>query len=223
VFVSRRSSTGLGEQRRTAVARKRARCTMPAQRRAAARLCDCVHKRPGAAVVLVITNARRIPRPTVRRLAALLPGLLETRRPGVGHGLLGALAELAGVNAAKVRKDLSYLGSYGTRGRRLRRRLPRPRSPRARAHPGLAGRHRRLGNLGQALANYRGFGAGLPRRGARRRRPRRSARGRRPAIELDSTTSTIVAERGSPSASSPRRAAAPGGRDRLVAPASARS
>ena len=26
------------------------------------------------------------------------------------------LAELAGVNAAKVRKDLSYLGSYGTRG-----------------------------------------------------------------------------------------------------------
>ena len=26
------------------------------------------------------------------------------------------LAEMAGVNAAKVRKDLSYLGSYGTRG-----------------------------------------------------------------------------------------------------------
>ena len=26
------------------------------------------------------------------------------------------LAELAGVNAAQVRKDLSYLGSYGTRG-----------------------------------------------------------------------------------------------------------
>src|ERR687898_621153 len=26
------------------------------------------------------------------------------------------LAELSGVNAAKVRKDLSYLGSYGTRG-----------------------------------------------------------------------------------------------------------
>ncbi len=26
------------------------------------------------------------------------------------------LAELAGVNAAKVRKDLSYLGSLGTRG-----------------------------------------------------------------------------------------------------------
>ena len=26
------------------------------------------------------------------------------------------LADLAGVNAAKVRKDLSYLGTYGTRG-----------------------------------------------------------------------------------------------------------
>ena len=54
------------------------------------------------------------------------------------------LAELGGVNAAKVRKDLSYLGSYGTRGVGLRRRLPRlPDPSRTRPDPRLAGRHRR--------------------------------------------------------------------------------
>src|SRR6202035_5562175 len=69
------------------------------------------------------------------------------------------LAELAGVNAAKVRKDLSYLGSYGTRGvgydvdhlvREVSRELGLTRDwPVA-----IVG----LGNLGHALANYRGFG-----------------------------------------------------------------
>ena len=54
------------------------------------------------------------------------------------------LAELAGVNAAKVRKDLSYLGSLRHPRRGLRRRVPAlPDQPRAGPHPGLAGRHRR--------------------------------------------------------------------------------
>jgi redox-sensing transcriptional repressor len=70
------------------------------------------------------------------------------------------LAELAGVNAAKVRKDLSYLGSYGTRGvgydvdyllHEISRELGLTRDwPVA-----IVG----IGNLGRALANYRGFGA----------------------------------------------------------------
>jgi redox-sensing transcriptional repressor len=71
----------------------------------------------------------------------------------------GQLAELAGVNAAKVRKDLSHLGTYGTRGvgydvefllYQMRQAL---------------GLHRDwpvvvvgAGNLGRALANYEGFG-----------------------------------------------------------------
>src|SRR5918999_3278058 len=69
------------------------------------------------------------------------------------------LAEAAGVNSAKVRKDLSYLGSYGTRGvgydvayliHQIRRELGLTQS-----WPILiAG----IGNLGHALANYRGFG-----------------------------------------------------------------
>jgi redox-sensing transcriptional repressor len=64
------------------------------------------------------------------------------------------------VNAAKVRKDLSYLGSYGTRGvgydveyllHEISRELGLTRDwPVA-----IVG----IGNLGRALANYRGFGA----------------------------------------------------------------
>src|SRR5207244_1817917 len=70
----------------------------------------------------------------------------------------GNLAEAAGVNSAKVRKDLSYLGSYGTRGvgydvayliHQVRRELGLTQH-----WPVLiAG----VGNLGRALANYRGF------------------------------------------------------------------
>jgi len=68
------------------------------------------------------------------------------------------LAELAGVNAAKVRKDLSYLGSYGTRGvgyevqylvYQIRRELGLDHDwPVV-----IVG----AGNLGQALAGYGGF------------------------------------------------------------------
>jgi redox-sensing transcriptional repressor len=74
------------------------------------------------------------------------------------------LAELAGVNAAKVRKDLSYLGSYGTRGVgyeveylvfQIRRELGLDHEwPVV-----IVG----AGNLGQALAGYGGFnGRGFP-------------------------------------------------------------
>ena len=61
-------------------------------------------------------NKRRIPEATVARLPVYYRSLLqlaETKEPTISSE---RLAELAGVNAAKVRKDLSYLGSYGTRG-----------------------------------------------------------------------------------------------------------
>src|SRR5437879_6801021 len=71
----------------------------------------------------------------------------------------GDLAAAAGVNSAKVRKDLSYLGSYGTRGvgydvayliHQVRRELGLTQHwPVV-----IAG----AGNLGHALAGYRGFG-----------------------------------------------------------------
>jgi redox-sensing transcriptional repressor len=64
------------------------------------------------------------------------------------------------VNAAKVRKDLSYLGSYGTRGvgydvEFLLHQISRELGLTHDWPVVIVG----VGNLGHALANYKGFGA----------------------------------------------------------------
>jgi len=101
---------------------------------------------------------RRIPEATVARLPVYLRILGELADDEVDNVSSDGLAELAGVNAAKVRKDLSYLGSYGTRGvgyevaylvYQIRREL-------GLTHDWpvvIVG----AGNLGQALAGYGGF------------------------------------------------------------------
>jgi redox-sensing transcriptional repressor len=61
-------------------------------------------------------SSRRIPDATIERLPVYLRVLTEQSDLGADGISSDGLAELAGVNAAKVRKDLSYLGSYGTRG-----------------------------------------------------------------------------------------------------------
>lgn len=101
---------------------------------------------------------RRIPEATVARLPIYLQILIEQSEAGIGNMSSEGLAELAGVNAAKVRKDLSYLGSYGTRGVgyeveylvfQIRRELGLDHEwPVV-----IVG----AGNLGQALAGYGGF------------------------------------------------------------------
>jgi len=63
-----------------------------------------------------VDRKRRIPEATVARLPVYLRTLLEVQAESMTTISSERLAELAGVNAAKVRKDLSYLGSYGTRG-----------------------------------------------------------------------------------------------------------
>ena len=68
------------------------------------------------------------------------------------------LADAAGVNSAKVRKDLSYLGSYGTRGvgydvEYLIYQISRELGLTQDWSCAIVG----VGNLGHALANYRGF------------------------------------------------------------------
>ncbi len=68
------------------------------------------------------------------------------------------LAGAAGVNSAKLRKDLSYLGSYGTRGvgyevAYLRYQISREIGLTQDWPVLIVG----IGNLGQALANYGGF------------------------------------------------------------------
>ena len=94
------------------------------------------------------------------RLPLYYRALLEVTEHGVETTSSERLAELAGVNAAQVRKDLSYLGSYGTRGvgYEVAFLVERISSELGLTHDwpvAIVG----VGNLGQALANYRGFGA----------------------------------------------------------------
>ena len=105
-------------------------------------------------------DARRIPEATVVRLPLYYRALLETADQEIGTVSSERLAELAGVNAAKVRKDLSYLGSYGTRGvgydvEHLLHEISRELGLTHDWPVAIVG----VGNLGHALANYRGFGA----------------------------------------------------------------
>lgn len=102
---------------------------------------------------------RPIPEATVGRLPIYLRVLVEMAQGGRSTVSSEGLAEAAGVNSAKVRKDLSYLGSYGTRGvgydipyliHQIRRELGLTQDWSVL----IAG----IGNLGHALANYRGFG-----------------------------------------------------------------
>jgi redox-sensing transcriptional repressor len=102
---------------------------------------------------------KRIPEATVARLPVYLRSLLE-----IGDDATTVsserLAELAGVNAAKVRKDLSYLGSYGTRGvgydvEYLLFQMSRELGLTQHWPVVIVG----IGNLGHALANYGGFDA----------------------------------------------------------------
>ena len=59
---------------------------------------------------------RRIPSAAVNRLPVYLQILTDLELTETSQVSSDQLAALANVNAAKVRKDLSYLGTYGTRG-----------------------------------------------------------------------------------------------------------
>ena len=59
---------------------------------------------------------RRIPDAAVARLPVYLQILTDLELTETSQVSSDQLAALANVNAAKVRKDLSYLGTYGTRG-----------------------------------------------------------------------------------------------------------
>ena len=65
---------------------------------------------------MATASGRRIPEATVARLPEYLRLLTESRDSGISNLSSEELADMAGVNAAKVRKDLSYLGTYGVRG-----------------------------------------------------------------------------------------------------------
>src|SRR5512140_3914509 len=105
-----------------------------------------------------MSTGRRIPEATVARLPVYLRSLLEMAEAKISTVSSDRLAELAGVNAAKVRKDLSYLGSYGTRGvgydvEYLLFQVSRELGLTQDWPVVIVG----VGNLGRALADYAGF------------------------------------------------------------------
>lgn len=108
----------------------------------------------------VATASRRIPDATVARLPLYHRGLLELVRLKRSTVASEELAELTGVNAAKVRKDLSYLGTYGTRGvgydvENLLHQIGHELGLSENWPVAIIG----IGNLGRALAAYGGFSA----------------------------------------------------------------
>jgi redox-sensing transcriptional repressor len=116
--------------------------------------------RPADAAVPSRVPARRqgIPDATVARLPIYLRALHTLDEGGVATVSSEALADAAGVNSAKVRKDLSHLGSYGTRGvgyevEYLVYQISRELGLTQHWRVAIVG----IGNLGHALAKYGGF------------------------------------------------------------------
>jgi len=99
-----------------------------------------------------------IPDATVARLPEYLRALTDLAERGVASVSSEQLATVAGVRSAKLRKDLSQLGSYGVRGvgyevEMLAHEISRELGLTKNRPVAIVG----LGNLGHALAAYSGF------------------------------------------------------------------
>lgn len=102
----------------------------------------------------------KIPEATVARLPIYYRALTQLFERGETRVSSEELAEFTGVTSAKLRKDLSHLGSYGTRGvgyevEYLRFQIAREMGLNHEWSLVIVG----LGNLGRALACYGGFGS----------------------------------------------------------------
>lgn len=101
---------------------------------------------------------RRIPEATVARLPLYLQVLVEASEAGTATLSSDELAQGSGLNSAKVRKDLSFLGTYGTRGvgydvAELTTEISQVLGLVDDRSVVIVG----VGNLGSALASYDGF------------------------------------------------------------------
>lgn len=99
-----------------------------------------------------------VPAATVGRLPYYLRALRDMADENVLLTSSSELAERAGVGSAQLRKDLSFLGSFGTRGVGYD---VESLATYIKAALGLESEHRLaivgIGNLGHALANYSGY------------------------------------------------------------------
>lgn len=101
---------------------------------------------------------RQIPSASLTRLTIYLRALNSFLAEGTERVSSDRLAEAAGVNSPILRKDLSYLGSYGTRGvgydvQYLNRQISSALGLTHDWRVAILG----AGNLGRALAGYSGF------------------------------------------------------------------
>jgi len=107
---------------------------------------------------LPAVRSRGVPEATIARLPLYHRALVALDDRGATTVSSEELAVAAGVNSAKLRKDLSYLGSYGTRGvgydvNYLVYQISRELGLTQDWPVVIVG----VGNLGHALANYQGF------------------------------------------------------------------
>jgi len=105
-----------------------------------------------------VTARRGIPEATVARLPGYLRALTSLARDGIASVSSEELASAAGVSSTMLRKDLSHLGSYGVRGvgydvERLASEITAALGLTQDWPVAIVG----MGNLGRALAAYRGF------------------------------------------------------------------
>ena len=112
----------------------------------------------GSSRVAGVAPDGRVPDATVARLATYLRVLGSLSERAITTVSSDELAALAGVNSALLRKDLSFLGSYGIRGvgyhvATLTEEIARTLGITVHRSVALIG----VGNLGQALAGYAGF------------------------------------------------------------------
>lgn len=147
----------------------------------------------GELATRLTTASTEIPRKTVYRLSLYLRclGLMVANRESIVSS--AALASVAGVQPAQLRKDLAYCGPLGKRGTGyevvlLRNRLEEILGRASLQPVVLVG----VGNLGQALLRYKGFAKeGFEIVAAFDLKPRKTPRGRIPVQAMEKLNSSI--------------------------------
>lgn len=100
----------------------------------------------------------KVPQPTIERLSAYLQCVRTLQESDIETASSAQIARKTGINAAQLRKDLSYFGEFGTPGlgydlHALEAHLSRIMGLDQERDVLLAG----AGNLGRALSSYMGF------------------------------------------------------------------
>ncbi|MGE5693334.1 MAG: redox-sensing transcriptional repressor Rex [Candidatus Zixiibacteriota bacterium] len=117
-------------------------------------LCESVHKNAGYAM----PRNRRISESTIRRLSVYYRLLSGLEKEGAATVSSRELAQREKLTPAQVRKDLSFFGSFGTRGlgypvRELREKIGRILGLNRTWNVAVVG----AGNIGSALVSYKEF------------------------------------------------------------------